>query len=74
MTKEELAQFKARLKSAIYAAGYTQTTLAAALGICNGTMTYKMKTCTFTLAEAVEMMRILNVKDPAYIFLGYDAN
>ena len=47
---------------------YTQETLAKAIGICSATFYRKVKNNSFTLAEAEEMIKLLDIKDPNAIF------
>lgn len=52
--------------------GYTQRRLAKELGMSDNTMTQKIKTGKFTLVEANEIGRILQIKDPVPIFFSQE--
>lgn len=50
--------------------GYTQRRLAMEIGVSDNTMTHKIKTGKFTLDEANDIVRILQIEDPVPIFFS----
>jgi DNA-binding XRE family transcriptional regulator len=59
-----------KLRGAIAAAGHTQTSLAAQLGISGNTLSAKINKGVFLSTEISEIIRILNIKDPMPIFFA----
>jgi DNA-binding XRE family transcriptional regulator len=70
-TKGEKSMIDAnKLRGAITSAGYTQTSLAAQLGISGNTLSAKINKGVFLSTEISEIIRILNIKDPMPIFFA----
>ena len=59
-----------RLKAEMVLSGVTQQELAHKIGISEQTMTRRMKCGNFTINEAAEISKLLNISNPAQIFLG----
>ena len=59
----------AKLKGAIAEKGYTQQEVAKAIGMSSKTFYLKMKKGVFGTDEATAMIRLLNIENPAEIFL-----
>lgn len=51
-------------------AGITQKELAKRIGIAEQTMTRKIKKGVFCTNEVEKIVRVLNIENPAQIFLG----
>lgn len=54
--------------------GYTQKTLAKALGIAERTLQNKMKKAVFNSDEMYSMVRLLDIKEPEHIFFASSVN
>lgn len=57
-----------KLKGAIKAKGLTQGEFAAQIGICEQTLSKKLKVGRFDSNEMYAMIKLLDLKDPASIF------
>lgn len=58
------------LKAEMVRNGYTQTTLAQALGMSSRTFYNRMKTGDFGALEIKKMIDILHLEEPLSIFFG----
>lgn len=59
----------AKLRGIIAERGYTQSGVAKAIGMCQKTFYDKMKKGVFGTDEAIAMIDLLKIENPASIFL-----
>lgn len=60
---------KNKLRGAIAERGLTQRKVAQAIGMSERTFSYKMNRGVFGTDEAIKIIRVLNLANPAEIFL-----
>lgn len=58
------------LKAEIVRNGYNGADCAKSIGVCPDTFYRKLKNGTFTLREAFDLAKLLNMKEPAKIFFA----